>query len=316
VLAQYPYNFETIICPLCNSDKYERHLRAPDRFHLAAGNLFEIVRCVTCGFIYLNPRPRIECLPEFYQDKNYQPFLSAQSGKSWWDRIYNLARSYAVCGKRVKIEKLKRKGQLLDIGCGTGEFLNEMQKHGWQATGIEKDPRAAEVARQRYGLDVLTTDLTSSHFAQNSFDVITFWHVLEHLPDPLHTLQRAKKMLKEDGLMLVAAPNISSYDARFYRSRWAALDAPRHLHHFVPATLARLCQAAGLEMFTARQMVLDAFYNCLMSERIIASIDTYKEFFLPLFLLRGFGVAGISLLLSRLGNGGSSILYFIKKLEN
>jgi len=218
--------------------------------------------------------------------------------------------------KRRSIEQLKTSGRILDVGCGTGEFLNEMQKHGWQATGIEKDPRAAEFAEQRYGLTVSTADLIDTHFQEQSFDVITFWHVLEHLPEPLSTLQLAKKMLKADGLMLIAAPNISSFDARFYRSHWVALDAPRHLHHLVPATLARVCQAAGLEMFTARQMVLDAFYNCLMSERIIASRNLKKRALLPLLLLRGLLIAGISVSRSWLRSGGSSILYFVRKLDN
>ncbi len=274
---------------------------------------YQIVACARCGFVFLNPRPKIDAVAEAYQDAAYQPFLSAQPRRSLGDRIYDLARQVNVRSKRRKIEKLKGRGKILDVGCGTGEFLHEMQRRGWQASGIETSTRAAEFAHKNYGLETAAADLLEADFAAEQFDVITFWHVLEHVHDPLATLKIARKILKDDGVILIACPNIESVDARFYSSGWVALDAPRHLSHFTPDTLARAAAEADLEVFKIRPMILDTVYNCLMSEPLVAAPPRAK-FFNLMFGLRALLIAGASLLVAAMANRrGSAILYFLRK---
>ncbi|MCG8604112.1 class I SAM-dependent methyltransferase, partial [bacterium] len=208
---------------------------------------------------------------------------------------------------------------LLDIGCGTGEFLLEMQSHGWQTRGIEKDAQAAEFAQKIYRLDVTSGDIEAKKHLKKSYDIVTLWHVLEHLHDPWEALQTVRQILKDDGYVLIAVPNIGSTDARFYRQNWVALDAPRHLYHFTPQTLARLLQRAGFKLVKTRQMPLDAFYNSLMSELVYLN-QSGRKLFLAGYLLRAKLLALSSIARStRLRNPerrqGSSVLYYVKKGE-
>lgn len=312
-------DFETVNCPLCGSEEYRRNLSAPDRFNLN-GATFKITRCRNCEFTYLNPRPTRQSISEFYKSEAYQPFLSTQSRLNWWDRLYVWVRNYTVKNKRRKIEKLQSKGVLLDVGCGTGEFLNEMQSSGWQVTGLETDKAAAEFAQRNYALNVFAGDLAASSFVNHSFDVITLWHVLEHLPNPKESLGRARDLLKMNGWILVVCPNISSFDARFYRENWVALDAPRHLLHFDPQSMATLCDSQQLHLKEIQQLPLDAFYNCLLSEQLIVAKNHIKKVFTPFYLKRAFVIAMISIVKStRLrrpeNRSGSSILYSIQKKQ-
>jgi len=219
--------------------------------------------------------------------------------------------------KRAWIEAMKPPGTLLDVGCGTGEFLHEMQSHGWQVTGVETETRVAAFARRKYGLEVASGDLETCEFQPQQFDVITFWHVLEHLFDPLQTLKRVDGILKDDGVVLIAVPNIASMDAEFYKENWVALDAPRHLAHFTPDSMSRLATAANFSIMNMRQMPLDAFYNCLMSEQLVLARRTKSKAFIPLYLLRGLSVATGSVMLAArmlgLNGRGSSMLYILKR---
>ncbi|MFQ5823406.1 MAG: class I SAM-dependent methyltransferase [bacterium] len=310
--------FESINCPLCGSHRNQPKFKAPDRFNLDSGIDYHIVICLNCQFIYLNPRPMAEFISEFYTNGAYQPFLSTKASLNIWDIIYRWLRNYSVRWKRRKIEKLKTKGKILDIGCGTGEFLHEMKRHGWEVEGIEKDQRAAEFAQKEYGLKVSTDDLNELTILKKKFDIITMWHVLEHLFQPLDTLNIVKKILEDDGFLLIAAPNVVSFDANFYRDNWVALDAPRHLQHFVPKSLTVFSEAAELEIFNFQQMPLDAFYNCLMSELLILTKYAKLKILQPFFLLRAIGIALISIIkssryLNKKNRLGSSILYFIQK---
>lgn len=297
---------------MCGNDRSDLKLEAPDRFDLKGGNRYRIVVCVNCNFVFLNPRPTADWIAEVYKSASYQPFSSAQSQSSFLDRVYSLARVVNVRVKRRKIEKSKSKGRILDVGCGTGEFLNEMQRHGWQTAGLETNEKAAEYAQSNFEFPISTRELTTADFGKASFDVITFWHVLEHVFDPIQTLMAAKRILKDDGIILVACPNIGSSDASFYGNRWVALDAPRHLCHFVPTTMAAACAKTGLELFRLQPMGLDAVYNCLMSEQSV--IKNGKVPVSQLLWLRALVMAGVSLTVSKFDRKrGSAILYFLKK---
>lgn len=301
--------FETISCPCCGSLEYSIKETTFDRFHLDGQDVYQIVSCLKCHFIYLNPRPGPDAVSEFYSNGSYQPFLSTKSRKTLLDWIYLGVRNHMVRWKRRQIERRKRRGQLLDIGCGTGEFLHEMAEHGWQVQGIEKDEKAAQYARVEYGLSVFDNGFDG----EAAFDVVTMWHVLEHLHEPIGQLRKIRTLLRDDGLLIVAVPNIFSFDAGYYGENWVALDAPRHLHHFVPASLGGLCEQAGLEIVKQGQLPFDTFYNCIMSEMLLMKRRARGKLLLPFYLKRALFIAFVSLTKGSQGFGnGSSMLYFIK----
>ncbi|MCZ6818716.1 MAG: class I SAM-dependent methyltransferase [Calditrichaeota bacterium] len=313
--------FETIDCPLCGHEKFELRLTAPDRFNLEDGEPFQIVACCKCGFVFLNPRPDATGIGQYYESAEYQPFLSAKKARSLGDRLYDLVRVFTVRRKRRVIERCKDRGLLLDVGCGTGEFLHEMKTHGWQVAGVEKDPAAAQFAEQKFGVAVETRDLSECEFSDGSFDAITLWHVLEHVHDPRAFLTTIGRLMKADGILLVAVPNIGSLDARFYERHWVALDTPRHLSHFTFRSMQELGLESGFCLAGARQMVLDAFYNCLLSEQIILKRKMTRGSLALLHLLRAGCVATASVCkASRISSAagaclGSSVLYTMKKAE-
>ncbi|HEX9596607.1 MAG TPA: class I SAM-dependent methyltransferase [Anaerolineales bacterium] len=308
---------EACSCPLCGGNSYKPAMQVPDRF-ASDGGMFQIVRCSHCEFFFLNPRPSPESMSAYYQNPDYQPFLSTKESPPVWDRLYGVTRRFTIPAKRRQVEKYKKIGRVLDIGCGTGEFLVEMKQHGWQIAGLEKDARAAGYASRQTGVSITTSDLADAGYEPASFDLVTMWHVLEHLYTPAQTLRQIAALLKADGVLAVAMPNIGSQDAAYYKSEWVPLDAPRHLLHFTPAAMRRLCEQSGLQVVHHQQMVIDALYNCLMSEKFIASRRASS---LPAFLVaivRALAVASASVLNASAMTGraerqGSSVLYFIIK---
>ncbi len=141
--------------------------------------------------------------------------------------------------------------RLLDVGCGRGDYLALMREAGWHTAGVEPSAAAVAVARER-GLAVVHGTLPDAGYPDASFDVVTFADVLEHVPDPLETLVEAARVLKLGGQVLIFAPNVKSWECRLFGPHWFSLDAPRHLSHFAPATLAALLARAGLEVESVR----------------------------------------------------------------
>jgi 2-polyprenyl-3-methyl-5-hydroxy-6-metoxy-1,4-benzoquinol methylase len=258
--------------------------------------------------IYLNPRPREEDSSQFYTHTDYLPFasLTTNSRGSVTARLYELLRRINLRWKRRVITKFRQRADLplanlqtphlLDVGCGTGEFLATMKAAGWQVQGIERDDRAAAWAREQAQLPVLTGSSELLPTIDRQYDVVTLWHVLEHLYHPGEALAAIAKHLRENGWLLIAVPNIASIDARIYRSNWAALDAPRHLAQFSLETLGRLASKHGLTLRWWRQLPMDAFFTALMSERLGAARSSGKWFWWPLRLVRAILVAIASLI--------------------
>lgn len=311
--TRYPaegHKVEEVPCPLCGQQDPETGFRVWDRLGADRHRQWTIVRCRSCKVLYLNPRPTPESLSTFYKVEGYDPFAGAVSQVSLWERSYGLARRLALRWKRRLIERYVRPGRLLDVGCGTGEFLAFMKGAGWQVQGIEADPRAARHARERLGVPVDVAGVEAMETLARTWDAITFWHVLEHLPDPVEVLRQAASRLTAEGIVIVAVPNAEGLDARFYGDRWAAWDAPRHLVHFGPATLDRAIADAALLRVDRRPMPLDAFYHCLLSERGDPDAPGVLKW------LRGLAVAKASWLLDHVppnaGTRGSSLLVVLR----
>jgi 2-polyprenyl-3-methyl-5-hydroxy-6-metoxy-1,4-benzoquinol methylase len=332
-------DFEQTSCPLCGDTRSELYCEAPDRFNPNSGQLFAIQRCLNCRMVYLNPRPRERDSGQFYEHADYLPFASLAQKRSLTTRLYEWLRRANLIWKRRTItnflQQAKREAydraraanhklphipySLLDVGCGTGEFLAIMEAAGWQVEGLERDERAAGWARDNWHVPVMSGGVEQLAALERRFDVITLWHVLEHLYAPGPALKILADHLYEDGWLLIAVPNIDGIDARVYKSNWVALDAPRHVNHFSPETLARLGRRHGLALRWWRQLPMDAFFNALMSEQLAAARHPGRWLWWPVRLVRAFAVACAALIggshtpFSYASYGASLVCFFEKK---
>ncbi len=297
---------ETVACPLCDGKDAEPWVQCVDTSALRNDTTWHLQRCKSCSLIFLNPRPTEIASSAFYDQAEYLPFSSAADQQSFLSRVYAAARRYNLKWKRKAVSKNHRRGRLLDVGCGTGEFLQEMRQAGWEVGGIERDSSAAQFASKQLHLKVITGGVEALDRLHEKFEVITLWHVLEHLYQPKPALQKLKSMLSDDGVLIIAVPNIGGIDAKIYGEHWVALDAPRHVQHFTLNTLREMATAVGLKLLRSQQLPLDAFFNTLMSERRKAAI-THSSFLLwPLRIARSFFIAVSSLLAgSRMASGGA-----------
>lgn len=247
--------------------------------------------------IVLNPRPAERDSGVYYQNQNYLPFASAGAPRTPLVHVYDFVRRFNLRWKRKLVSRFSSRGRLLDLGCGTGEFLAEMRQAGWQVYGLERDAGASAWAREHFKLAVDTGSLQEWIPPVSAFEAITLWHVLEHLYEPLETLRTLHRLLAPAGVLLIAVPNIGGLDAQVYRQHWIALDAPRHVNHFTLETLAVCAATAGFALRWWQQLPLDAFFNSLMSEKLAAEMQRTAWWQWPLRLLRA-GMVSVSSLLA------------------
>ncbi len=247
-------------CPICGSDKHDLALTAIDE--TVTKESFSIQACDTCGFHFTSPRPEEGSLGKYYQSGEYISH-SAQA-RTFRDRVYRALRRLTVKGKHRLLARTHPSGHVLDVGCGTGDFLFHLQQKGYQCQGIELSRAARSLSKEK-GLRVheKLSDLASVP----TFDIITLWHVLEHLADPMATLVQLKGMLKPNGLLVIAVPDRESWDAKHYGSKWAAWDVPRHLSHFRRHDILSALKRAGFTNIRVRGMWLDAAYVSMLSEQ-------------------------------------------------
>ncbi len=282
-------------CPLCRSEETEKFLRAPDRFALAEGEAYTLQRCLNCGMIFLNPRPYEADSGRYYQHAEYLPFASVASPRSLMEKLYAALRRVNLYWKKRLITRFHDRGIMLDAGCGTGELLAFMRARGWEVHGLERDAAAAEWGRVHLQLPIQTGSIDEIADTPEAYDVITMWHVLEHVYDPSATLRTLARLLKKEGVLIVAVPNIAGVDAKFYRQHWIALDVPRHVNHFSLSSLARCATQQGFTLRWWQQLPLDAFFNALLSERLQAAQLQSPAWLMPLRLLRAGVLALVSL---------------------
>ncbi len=243
-------------CLICASPDHKPFLQVPNRFQLK--QIFNLVRCEQCGFVFLSPRPNEQEILDFYEEEDYQPHQ--KNAKSITEKIYQKVRTWNNRYKRTLIEKHIPRGSILDYGCGTGEFVLEMQNAGWKTYGFEPAEKAAQVARQ-YGIEMLNF----LKQLKTPVEVITLWHVLEHIHQPTILLNALKNCLSPTGFLIIAVPNRLSLDARIFRNNWVAYDAPRHLYHFRPHDMQSLLHSVGFNIIAYKGLHFDPWYNTLLS---------------------------------------------------
>ena len=207
------------------------------------------------------PKPSLEILPRYYESEDY---ISHTDGKrSLFEKMYHFIKNIALKNKLNLINSESQKGTLLDIGAGTGDFLVVAKKDGWEITGIEPGEKPRNIAIQK-GVS-FANNLEA--LADNSFDVITMWHVLEHVPDLEFQIKELKRLIKPNGTILIAVPNFNSFDANYYGKFWAAFDVPRHLWHFSKTAIDKLFAVENLKLVKIVPMKFDSFYVSLLSEK-------------------------------------------------
>lgn len=207
------------------------------------------------------PKPSLDDLPRYYESEDY---ISHTDGKrSIFEKVYHAVKGIALRKKLKLINSLSNKGALLDIGAGTGDFLSVAKKDNWNVTGIEPNSKAKSIAIQK-GVS-FADDLST--LENNSFDVITMWHVLEHVPNLEENISELKRLVKPSGTIIIAVPNYKSFDAKYYQEFWAAFDTPRHLWHFSKIAIKKLFAKQNLELLEVLPMKFDSYYVSLLSEK-------------------------------------------------
>lgn len=307
---------EYIPCPVCHASEGRPYVDIPDRFQFMPDGRFHLLRCHRCSLVYLNPRPIEQESVRFYQQPDYLPFAASTGERvDGIARLYNRLRRWNCRWKRRQIEKwVEGPARILDVGCGTGEFLDEMVRHGWDGRGIERDPAAVYYAIEQLKLRVYAGTLETAPLPDGRFDVITLWHVLEHLYHPHQTMARLRALLAPGGLLVLAVPNIDSLDARLYGDRWVALDVPRHVQLFNLKSLQMLCHMHKFSLAACKHLPLDSLFNTFMSENLQAAPIWGRG----IRLLRAAGIAKLALLAGALGPKqrrfyGSTLLTFWRK---
>jgi 2-polyprenyl-3-methyl-5-hydroxy-6-metoxy-1,4-benzoquinol methylase len=278
--------FEAVgACPVCGQREAREIFAEVEDYLYSLPGKFRYVQCVACRLVYQDPRPTIADLPKCYADYHTHEaedlplsFMGEWTGASRWIRGGVLASKYgyshlaptrgerlaaclldilppvrnrARCYLGASLPAFAGEGRALDIGTGGGRYAASLKRLGWRVTGVEFDPTAAANTAARYGLNVLTGTLEDARFASESFDFISMFHVIEHLPDPLATLRECHRVLRPGRRIMLRTPNFDSLTRREFGKFWRGVEAPRHLCLFNGASLKHALQTAGFRVVRA-----------------------------------------------------------------
>ena len=228
---------------------------------------FTILKDTQLDFLVTSPRPLVKDLMLYYESENY--ISHTDSDKNLFDKIYQLVKRITIKSKIKKLKKAHPNAtNILDVGCGTGDFLATCFKNKFAVFGIEPNKQARDIALQKMDSNSIFDSFNSLKKETNSkFDIITLWHVLEHVPNLLEYTKTLKDLLNPNGILIIAVPNFKSYDAQHYKEFWAAYDVPRHLWHFSKEAIATLFKKVDLKIVKTHPMLFDSFYVSMLSEK-------------------------------------------------
>ncbi len=286
-------------CPWCGSDKAQINLWLKDEF--LSKEDFHICECLNCGLLYTMPRPSKDKIGEYYKSEEY--YSHQENKKGFIPKVYeavkkiNLKHKYKLASNGLKV------GKVLDVGCGVGDFLHTAEMHGWECTGVEPSEDAKVIAQKRMNGKIISSE-DLENIPEGFFDLITMWHVLEHVDDLRWQVEQLRRLVKPKGRVVIALPNYKSYDGQYYKELWAAYDVPRHLNHFNKTTLTKIFKASGMELVKIDKLRWDAYYISYMSEQ-------YKLHSLP--LARGVYRGWISNCKAKRSGEWSSLVYIFEK---
>ena len=292
-------------CPICNKEDIASLLHTKD-YSLTTED-FQIIQCANCTLEYTDPAPSKEAIAPYYNFPSYISHTDTKEGLV--NQIYHKVRNHTLTQKTNWVQSLftGHKGQLLEVGAGTGAFAHSMLNKGWKVTALEPDAASRQKAQENYNINLLPIE-ELFQLEPAKYEVITLWHVLEHVHDLNAYMKTFHSLLKPNGRLIIAVPNHTSYDAGFYKNYWAAYDVPRHLYHFSPLSMHYLAKKHKMSIVQKLPMWFDSFYVSLLSEK-------YKQSGM-IGMMRAFFVGCISNL-TALSNvdRGSSMIYEIKKID-
>ena len=227
-----------------------------------SGESFSLLLNEEYQILKTHPQPTLDKLGSYYE---FEDYISHTDGKrTLFEKMYHFIKRKAIRDKVKLINSYQPlKGKILDIGAGTGDFLLGCKNQNWDILGIEPNDKAKGIA---LGKGIKFGD-TIEKLESNSFDVITMWHVLEHVSDVEHQIAELKRLLKPSGTIIIAVPNFKSYDAQYYKEFWAAYDVPRHLWHFSKTAIEKLFDKQNMNLEDIKPMWFDSFYVSLLSEK-------------------------------------------------
>lgn len=286
-------------CPWCGSKNAQEHLKVKDLF--LTQEEFRILKCKECGLLYTTPRPDKDKIGDYYKSEEYYSHKENNSGfiPKMYEKVkaINLKNKYKIASEGI------RTGAALDIGCGVGDFIHTMEQNGWTCMGVEPSEEAKSIAKNRIKANILSgQDL--EQIQNESFDIITMWHVLEHVEDIRWQIDQLQRLTKKGGRIVIALPNYKSYDGQHYKEMWAAYDVPRHLNHFDNKTIIKILTSKGLKYIKTEKLIWDAYYISYMSEK-------YEHHSLP--LIRGAFQGAISNFKARRSGEWSSLVYVFER---
>ena len=240
--------------------------------------IFDLYYDEELDMLITDPQPSLENLGKYYESVDY--ISHTDSKRSLFEKCYHFIKSIALKNKLSLVNSLQpSQGSILDIGAGTGDFLSVVKENGWNTIGVEPSEKAKAIAKRK---GVSFVEQTSA-LENNSFDIITMWHVLEHVPNLDNQLKELKRLLKPNGNLIIAVPNFKSFDAKHYGNFWAAYDVPIHFWHFSKTAIKRLFAKEDMELVQVLPMKFDSFYVSLLSEKYkTGKMNFIKAFFIGL----------------------------------
>ena len=324
-----------MICPFCKCSELNKLFTIDKRVY---GGIFSVMRCEKCNLAWTAPLPPESEIAQYYPDE-YHGSTGKQRFIPLLERLVKGSRKKRA--KEVSELFSHRPGKVLDIGAGRAWMLSVLKSWGWDVCGTELSLKSSTFARERLNLEIYTKELHQCAFPSCNFDVVTMWHVLEHLHDPLSALNEVNRILKDGGYLIVEVPNFGGFQASLFRNKWFHLDAPRHLYHFGHETLKKYLEDCGFEVVKSKNFSweydlfgfiqstlnfvcykFDYLYNFLRSREgkmikgnplkyiwdFIVSLTAF-----PLLLLLSLPLASLS---SMFGRGGTLKLYCRKERQS
>lgn len=258
-------------CPFCESENTKRFLKLKDYFLTQED--FDIFECDNCKLLFTSPRPDASKIGSYYKSDDYLSHNEHKKGLIPW--IYNRVKKINIHNKFKIACNFYNKPNILDFGCGVGDFLHYAQQKKCEVTGCDMSDEARIIASEKLGKTVLTPEEIFA-LPCPSFDIITMWHVLEHIENLRFHTEQLHRLLKENGRLVIAVPNYKSYDAQYYKDKWAAYDVPRHLNHFHKESLQNVF-AGYFELEKIHPLKWDAYYISMMSENYINKNNSFVK---------------------------------------
>ena len=253
-------------CPWCNSENNSKFLELKDYF-LTQEN-FEILECNDCKLLFTTPCPAPDKIGDYYKSEDY--LSHNESKKGIVPKIYNLVKKVNIKNKfNITVNgQQTTDNSILDIGCGVGDFLNYAKEKGCNITGIEPSEDARKIAEEKLGTKIFSPE-ELQNIPNESFDIVTMWHVLEHVADLKTEIDHLERIVKKNGRLVLALPNYKSFDAEYYKDKWAAYDVPRHLNHFSSTSIKNIFDTTAFQLIDIKPLKWDSYYISMLSEQYL-----------------------------------------------